>query len=274
MAVAGVGGCWLVKSNADLDGPPLDSGGGGSDGAPDGGVADVGVEDVHFEAGCDVGNILCEDFEHGLAAYWMPDLSPTMPTTSSVTVETTMPAHGTHSLHAVAAAADVNANGPPIAMLRINQGTLPMPFYVRFFVYAKSGGMLELQPSDSAVVTLYEQDAFMDLVEVRATGPAMAKKLALANTGDNTLAASMMAFPLDAWHCLEWAISATSMSLWVDGTPLADLTVMSTLKPIIGQEFGWATDALMSFTSTVGQEVWIDEIIMSTQRIGCTTFQE
>ena len=274
MAAAGAGGCWLVKSNGELDGP-LDSGAGGSDGAPDGGVADVGAADVHFEAGCDAGNILCEDFEHGLAAYWTPDLSPTMPATSSVTIDGTKPApHGTHSLHAIAGPADINANGPPIAMLHIVQGTLPMPFYVRFFVWAASGGMLELQPSDSAVASLFEQDAFMDFAEVRATGAASAKKLALANTADNSLAASMTAFPLDSWHCLEWSVTATSMTLSIDGTQLADLNEMTTLKPIIGEEFGWATDALMSFTSTVGQDVWIDEIIISTQPVGCTKFQE
>ncbi len=265
LASAAFCGCWLVKSNGDLDPPPDVSEGG----------AEGGAVDAHFATACDAGNILCEDFEHGLSSFWSQDTYP--PDSSTVVVETTKAEHGTHSLHAHVDMVGTNLAGPPAATIGVDQGsavTLPMPFWVRFFVWAEAGGLLETRPDDSAVATLYQRDANMDIIEVRASGAAMAKTFAIANTADNSLATSMTPFPLASWHCLEWQVTQTGLTLWLDGMQLKDLNATTKPLPVSFEEFGWASDAFNPFTSMVGQDVWIDEIIISTQRVGCTTFQE
>jgi hypothetical protein len=262
-AAGGLFGCWLVKSNDGLDGP-----------SADGGVTEGAGADAR-QLSCSIGNILCEDFEQGptLASFWVPYLYPS---TSTVTVDTTKAAHGKASLHAHAEPVTPAVNGPPFAFVEVSQGTtmaLSSPFFARFFVYAKSAGLMQTRPDVSALSLFFEQTTLMDALEFRAVGPAMAKTFGLANSVDSVLPLSATPFPFDAWHCLEWGITPTSMQAWLDGMPLTDLTVQTTVKPVTAEDFGWQIEASSMFTSTVGQDVWIDEIVLSTTRVGCTSFE-
>jgi hypothetical protein len=269
-AAGGLFGCWLVKSNDALDGPSGDAG------APDGGGTDGGATDARVIS-CGIGNLLCEDFEHGpsLASFWVPYMYPS---TSTATIDTTMmAAHGKGSLHVHADPLSPALNGPPYAFIEVAQGTatpLPPSFFARFFVYAKSAGLMQTRPEVSALALFFEQTTQMDALEFRAAGPAMAKTFGLANSVDNVLPLSATPFPFDAWHCMEWGITATGMQVWLDGTALTDLTVQSMVKPVVAEDFGWQIEAQNMFTSTVGQEVWIDEIVLSTTQIGCNVFEE
>jgi hypothetical protein len=273
VAVTGLASCWLVKSNADLDAPP------GPDAAAESGDAadepqadaakDAGTADVS-PFGCTIGDILCEDFEQGISSYWQNN---DLPLSSLTIIDSTKAAHGKSSMLAHIDPADGGEMYTPQAQIFVDQGSatpLTPNFYVRFFLYVKSGQLAVMRSDNDSLIVLLEPNG--DAAELRLAGPPGAKVLGLANTYDGLSNISATPFPLDGWHCVEWGVAPTGMSVSVDGTPLDDLTVMSTVKPIQSEMVGFAPE-VMTLASAVGQDVWFDEIVINSQPVGCVAFE-
>jgi hypothetical protein len=268
------GGCWLVRSNADLEATAGDSGAGADADAGTGGDVGNAGDGGRAEGGplsCGVGDILCDDFEHGLAGFWQTN---NFPLSSTTTIDSTKAAHGKSSMHAHVDAPDGGAMGSPQAFILVDQGTttpLPPRFFVRFFVNVPSMQLTDTRSDVDALAVLFEPS--MDAVELRAAGAAMSKTFELGNFYDAQRAVSATPFPFDAWHCIEWGITPTSMQMWLDDMAVNDLTMMTTVKPINSEMFGWVAET-QTLAAPVGQDLWYDEIVISSMRVGCMAFQE
>ena len=266
VAALGIDGCWLVRSNGDLDPPPAMDASSASDAAPD---AEGGVEAGPL--GCTVGDILCDDFEHGIASFWQNN---DFPLSSTTTIDSTMAAHGKSSMHAHIEPPNGNPMGAPQAFIFADQGTttpLPAKFNVRFFVYAKSAQLMDKRADVNALVVMFEPN--MDAVELRVAGPAMAKTFAFGNYYDNVNTVSATPFPFDAWHCVEWGVTPDGVQVWLDDTAIADLTVTTTVKAVNGEMFGFLPE-VQTLTAPDPQDIWYDEIVIASSRVGCQAFQE
>jgi hypothetical protein len=91
-----------------------------------------------------------------------------------------------------------------------------------------------------------------------------------------------MAFPDQSWACVEWQFdsSKNEMHLWFNGTLVADADIIGTGtrcvnsgdlgKPWTGPAYdtlalGWA-----QYQRSNGPlEMWLDDLAVSTQRLGC-----
>lgn len=86
--------------------------------------------------------------------------------------------------------------------------------------------------------------------------------------------------PVGQWACFEWRFNGPNdeMSFWLDGAPLDDLTVIGMGEGCIGNDAGghWYSpiyDTLRlgweHYQATSGKELWIDDVAVDVERIGC-----
>ncbi len=92
---------------------------------------------------------------------------------------------------------------------------------------------------------------------------------------------SATVIPQSRWACFEWHFDGPTnqMNFWMDGTALADLTVMSTGAGCIGQATNgvWQAptfDALLIGwehyqSSSVPISMWIDDVAVAAARVSC-----
>jgi hypothetical protein len=84
---------------------------------------------------------------------------------------------------------------------------------------------------------------------------------------------STTALPLAAWTCLEWQVttaSAGAVRVWLNGTAVGDLDLVTDtrLDPPVGRfVVGFAYFGLHDALGA--GDVWIDDVAVDTQRIGC-----
>src|SRR5579883_755566 len=219
VAGAATASCWLVKSDGGLDGPPSapDAASDGDDAGPID-ASGGGCSDAIMPTGCCIGDILCDDFEHGIAPFWTSDSVPIQ--TSTTTIDSTKAFHGKNSMHAhVDPPGDGSPQGAPQAFISADQGTthpLNPNFFVRFFLYVASGGLAAMDTENDGLVVMFEPNNFA--VELRLAGQPGAKVLGLANYVDGLSNISATPFPFDSWHCVEWNVDPKGMAVWLDGT--------------------------------------------------------
>lgn len=86
--------------------------------------------------------------------------------------------------------------------------------------------------------------------------------------------------PVDVWSCVEWQFDgpASTMRLWLDGAPVDSLTVTGVGQGCVNQpanyhwtaplfdrlDLGWE-----SYQADTPRTFWIDDVVVSTTRIGC-----
>jgi hypothetical protein len=91
---------------------------------------------------------------------------------------------------------------------------------------------------------------------------------------------SQTAMPEGKWACMEWYFegATNTQKLWLDKTPIADMTVTGQGEGCVGQgtsnnwyfptferlAIGWE-----SYQTDGDREVWIDDVVISTMPIGC-----
>jgi hypothetical protein len=86
--------------------------------------------------------------------------------------------------------------------------------------------------------------------------------------------------PVGQWACFEWRFNGPNdeMNFWLDGAPLDDLTVIGMGEGCGGNDAGgyWYSpiyDTLRlgweHYQATSGKELWIDDVAVDVERIGC-----
>jgi len=261
-----------------------------SDAKPvDASAADTGDEPSASDAAslpCPAGALLCEDFDEYASATDLAASWKVTATAATMTVDATKPFHATgKSLHIVAPAGTPNAvivkEGAPLFPIAGNvmygrvmvwltqtpagnyhwnnfQSAGIIPTSMRYGKYGwggqngkvLAGYTVRLDPSDAALVDCSNPSA--------------------------------SAMPEKKWACLEWKFDgvANEMHYWFDGVLLADVDVVGKGTRCVNQgDLGstWLAPTFANLTvgwqqyqaSTGALELWMDDLVMSTQRIGC-----
>ena len=300
-AAAGSGGNAGSTGGSPLDGgePPRDADPAGPDAADSG--ADAGA--------CPPPAVLCDDFEKyaagatSLAPDWIAYTY-----SGSVRVDATKPRGGKQSLHLTTLAgahhyADLirETRGeellprkhygrlmvwlsavPPSSHWNLNMSSGPMvgaPDEVAKLLEGGMYGKLMSNYAQRGRVMANGQDV------VRGGGPEAGDPGADA---DCAVAAPTQRIDAGKWVCWEWAFDGTSdeAHLWIDGQAMTEVDAVKSGKQCQGPGFmgrpmmptyRWESpmvfDELMigweQYQDTPAQELWIDDIVVGTARVGC-----
>lgn len=224
------------------------------------------------------GVALCEDFESGTL-----DTSTWKTVGTAPTIDTLQAARGTHALHV-----HLNANGASYIKETKTFPALAGNYYARAFVYFAH---LPTPPG----MTYAHWTAFASstsIGEIRISGQLQNGKNILgvgtdsgqnpAGTGDWTTSdkdpgGTPRPVPVGEWLCLEWQHDSANdvTHLWWDAVEHPSLTTTATvhggnanpfdIPDITAAWFGWQEYQ----TSSEELELWVDEIAVDAQRIGC-----
>lgn len=262
---------------------PADTSVGGDGAAHDAATADAG-RDLSTDRGlffgasrCAAANVaLCEDFESGtLAARWQT-------VGTAPVIDTVQAARGTHALHI-----DLHANGPSYIKETTTFPALAGGYYARAFIY--------FTHMPTTGMTYAHWTAFASstsIGEIRLSGQYQNGKnlwgvgtdsgMNASGTGDwttndNDPANAPRTIPIGEWMCVEWQHDSANDTtrVWWDGVEHPSLATSAThhggntnpfaIPDITAAWFGWQEYQ----TSTQEFELWIDELAIDSQRIGC-----
>jgi hypothetical protein len=207
------------------------------------------------------GVLLCDGFESGkIGTTW------TVHTQSgAVSVDSSRAYRGAYSLHAQnnAVAANVYTQGS------IGEtSAFPSDVFTRVFVFVPSGFV-----TAPAALFVAGQTAspYLSLgLQLQGGSFGTFNDTTNPNTGR---AVATPAMPTDRWVCLEWEAKISSsgyMKLWVDGSEVTALepTQSTSSSPTVSElAFGIATQTNAALPA---RELWLDEIAVDSQRIGCS----
>ncbi len=234
----------------------------------------------------DAGLQLCEDFESG-------SLNPSIWKTSGTTpvIDGVQHARGSHALH-------ITQNGDGLSYIRETM-TFPEPndtYFGRVFVYFKSLPTPSLAPDGGPGMT-YAHWTMLAASgtgvpgEIRVSGQlSNGKNLFGVGTdnrtdggsgdwtnSDNDPKNAPRAVPVGEWLCIEWMHKGDTndTQFWWDGTLHPSLTTSATVhggngNPYLLPQFNQVWLGWQEYqTSTEVFELWMDEIAIDRQRIGC-----
>ncbi len=230
----------------------------------------------------DAGVQLCEDFESGMIKPSIWTVNGTMPV-----VDTMQHARGTHALH-------ITQNGNGLSYI-IEKTTFPAvnnTYYGRVFVYFKSlpftttdGGMPYAHwtmVAGSGTGVTGEVRLSGQLVNKRNTWGVGTDNQTASGTGDWTNGdddppGNPTAIPQNQWMCIEWMHKGdtSETQFWWDGTLHPSLSTTSSMhggnnNPFLLPKFTQVWIGWQEYQdSTERFEMWIDEIAIDSQRIGC-----
>ena len=228
---------------------------------------------------CAAANVaLCEDFESGTLDSTTWKVSGTAPV-----IDTVQAARGSHALHV-----HLTANGASYIKETKTFPALAGGYYGRAFIYFA-------HLPTTASMTYAHWTAFASTTsigEIRVSGQLQNGKNLWgvgtdsgSNAGgtgdwtnsDNDPVGSPRAVPTGEWMCIEWQHDSTNdvTKLWWDATEHPSLATTATmhggnsnpyaLPDLTAAWFGWQEYQ----TSTEEFELWVDEIAVDAQRIGC-----
>ncbi len=212
------------------------------------------------------GVLLCEDFESGsVASPW----GLRVDTGAAAVFDGTRTCRGAMSLHLTTPAL---SSSQQIASYLFEEAQAPSStFYLRAFVYAPSQAWPD--PSNTMLQAFQTVTPFEDASYIVEPG-GVTRNVTTCGTFARS-SPSPAAFPADRWVCLEWEIvSATTatgaMHTWIDGAleSSAELTnvITQSSPPLDAVAIGLDYQP----TTTSSQvDLWIDEIAIDTNRIGC-----
>ena len=238
---------------------------------------------------CGAANVqLCEDFESGAvnASIWSY-------VGTHAIVDTAEAARGTRALH-------VTVNGNGASMISEKQ-TFPEPnntYWGRIFVYFKS--LPDYLPNDAGLSYAHWTFAYGSGTgtsgqirlsgQLQKTGAAYVNHFGVgtddrvdeAGTGDWTTSdddpdGSALAVPAASWTCIEWLHSGATNEtrfFW-DATEHPSLHTTESIhggntNPYILPQFDTVAIGWQEYqTTTEPFEMWVDEIAIDTNRIGC-----
>lgn len=259
-------GCWLTKSNDELDctkcgdaGATIDASGtvvpDSSSPLPEASTADP-CPSAYF----------CANFESGLGPFQESSESLS---NGTLTIDPSQHAHGTSSIKA-----QITPGPSPSAFLEETQ-TLGADSYWRMFVYVPTGPAKTTSDPDffaQAVLNTPNNDT----VSLRIDGANQGTRaLEIGDSIHQLYTPSNTPFPFDQWACIEWHIGPTGMQVWLNDSELTDAATAGSLKSAIPiQEFlGTASPNGLKAASN-SLTLWMDEIVVAKSRVGCAAFQQ
>lgn len=236
---------------------------------PDASSITTDAGDVRADAGADAGTfapipcmappaIVCDDFEGDLSQ-WTPYTGADGDSaTGTLAIDRARAASGSGSVHA---SVTYRTLGSGWAELR---RPLPLPdtLHVRMRVLVPASGL----NSWYTLALLYSSRGFASAGVGLVDG-----HLATTGWGDSGIreGTDAEAWPTDRWVCLEWSLTRSgaggSIDVWRDGTQVIDgasVAQVGELDAIFLGPYGSGNDP-----GTV--DVWIDDVGISTERLGC-----
>ena len=217
------------------------------------------------DAGCPPTALLCEDFEHPRdpSTWTVQDLPAGG--IAAADIDTAQHHSGAHSLHAhIESPADVDGG---ITAEWTNAGPFPQPLYVRLYVYP--------------VTPIADFEVFAELDQTSGDYPLTSLWLGsgggVSSFGwidsadmDPDANSDSITSPLalNAWTCVEWLVDANAQTLevWVNGQPAFPPTTRPLPMSLDRFDVGAYVQTSLPLTS---YDVWIDDVIIDQQRIGC-----
>jgi hypothetical protein len=165
----------------------------------------------------------------------------------------------------------VPAGGDVMQTEVIEQPVLPNPFYLRVFVYAPSpspdaiyrlaGALQQAYPYEGAAIEI-------DHGALTYVSPAPAL----------TVTKSATLLPTDRWVCVEWRLTldaaAGETQTWIDGQEVGDLHLQGNTLPAGSDtnpvhQLSLGTAFFVEPRPTTPYDLWIDEVIVDSRRVGC-----
>jgi hypothetical protein len=207
--------------------------------------------------------ILCAGFDDGTFGPFTRDTLEN----STVTVDNGFSFRGSSSVHfhtnASAGATEC------IAQITETSSFTPKPsdFFVRAWMYLAPPSLPVMMRYMLAAETVSPYSGTGLITDVDG-------KLAQYNSVavDETKSAS--ALPTARWVCVEWEVQVGNpgtLRLWLDDTPVSDLTVSERTDP--GPGLSLLSVGLWVYSGTPGArpavDLWMDEIVFATQHVGC-----
>jgi hypothetical protein len=246
-------------------------------GANDAGMPDLAMVDLygadlsHPPTKCPGSFLLCEDFENGFDTGLWGTIDDSGVTT--VSIDNTVAYRGSHSLRFHVDAPASGVSSPYMQAQIVEDAALRNPFYTRFFLFMPTS----LPTID---VPLFKPVQSIDPFGAAYLG--MSDTRALYTDSYNIDAQQGIlggtAAPLGRWVCFEVYVdnSATAgdagaggeMRVWMDDNELTGIHMTQLhANPVFGA-LVYGMESTLD-TTTPAFNYWIDEIVVSTTRIGC-----
>jgi hypothetical protein len=197
---------------------------------------------------------LCEGFESGMVnpGIWGGTLQ-----NATTTVETTQVDRGSKALHIglQAVTAGTSVHGQIEESSATGMGG---HFFVRAFFYVAS----PLPTSSLILSSIFTSGVSIDI------GPTAAGYFHANSTGAMEQFSST-ATPLDQWFCMEYEVDGTAGTLnaWLDDSTL--ILNQTGITPATFTGIGLGASMYGPATAQSAHDVWVDEIIVDKQRVGC-----
>jgi hypothetical protein len=265
----------------------------GSDATGDAmGQADADATSLLDAAGsCPSGALVCDDFETYTSASDLSAAWTVTATAATVQVDATKPFKGKLALHIS------TPGGGMTTALITKQGAPLFPvagnaFYGRMMVWLSrlpSGGVHWNNMESSGLLPNSTQTAKYawggdGMLGTVTAGYTIRNDPASTTEVVDCLKSSATPFPVQRWACVEWQFDggADEMHYWLDGNLLADVDIVKTggmcvtapppgniwVGPVFSSvSLGW----MEPNASSAAIEMWLDEVVLDTQRIGCPT---
>jgi hypothetical protein len=259
------------------------------DAAADGGAAADAAPLSDAGGPCPAGALLCDDFEKYASAADLSAAWHVTATTATVQVDATKAFKGKQALH-------ISAPGGSMHMGVIAKDGAPLfpiagnAFYGRMMMWLSqypSGGAHWNNVQSSGLLPNSTQTAKYAWGGDGTLG-AVTAGYTIRNTPDAGTAMfdcykqSTTPIPVQRWVCVEWKFDgvADEMHYYLDGQPLTNADVIKTggvcvTPPPPGGT--WAAPVFANLSlgwvqpnpTTAAIEMWLDEVAIGTQRIGC-----
>lgn len=245
-------------------------------------------------------SLFCDDFEASVAGVapagaWTPNEN-----NGTVTVDTARAFRGAQSVKATTLSTAESGSTYKAAFLGLTGApVVPVPeqaFYGRMMFF------LESAPSTDVHWTFIDATGLVPGQDYSATYryggqlPIAAGNQLMANydttdwyatpsRGPNTDCfqhADAKPVPVGRWACAEWYFNgpSTEMRFWLDGAELPDMTVQGTGEGCVGEDasddYTWIAPTFSrldvgweSYQEDEARTIWIDDVVISSTRIGC-----
>ncbi|HEV3189239.1 MAG TPA: hypothetical protein VGY54_02020 [Polyangiaceae bacterium] len=235
---------------------------------------------------CPAGALLCDDFEKYMSAADLAAAWRVTATAATLQVDATKPFKGNQGLHISAP-----GGGTHTAVI-VKEGApiFPIPgniFFGRMMVWVNqvpTGGVHWNNVQSAGLLPNSTQTAkygWGGMFGTIMAGYTVRNDPAGAAVVDCSKS-SAMTLPVKRWVCVEWKFdgAADEMHYWFDGQLLADVDVIKTgTTCVTPQPPGgiWHAPVFSNLTlgwaqyqaSPVAIDMWIDEVAVHTQRVGC-----